>query len=139
MQATDEGGANGEENASQAKNVDTSTHEDDSAAEPEVSRKKKKKLARMTVTDLKKQVKRPEVVEVHDVTSADPLTLVHLKAYRSTVPVPRHWCLKRRYLQVDSTRCVFGEPVRLVVIVGFFLGNRASAASKSHRLSCQST
>lgn len=73
--------------------------------EPELSRKKKKKLARMSITDLKKAVKRPEVVEVHDVTSADPLTLVFLKAYRSTVPVPRHWCLKRRYLQVRGPGC----------------------------------
>jgi splicing factor 3B subunit 2 len=25
--------------------------------------------------------------------------LVFLKAYRNTVPVPRHWCHKRKYLQ----------------------------------------
>jgi splicing factor 3B subunit 2 len=93
-----------EESASHVNAVDASGREDETSAEPEVSRKKKKKLARMTVTELKKQVKRPEVVEVHDVTSADPLTLVHLKAYRSTVPVPRHWCLKRRYLQVCGAR-----------------------------------
>ena len=35
---------------------------------------------------------------MHDVTSADPRLLVHLKGYRNTVPVPRHWCLKRKYL-----------------------------------------
>ncbi len=32
-------------------------------------------------------------------TSQDPRLLVHLKAYRNTVPVPRHWCQKRKYLQ----------------------------------------
>ena len=34
-----------------------------------------------------------------NVTAADPRLLVHLKAYRNTVPVPRHWCHKRKYLQ----------------------------------------
>ena len=33
-----------------------------------------------------------------DVTAADPKLLVHLKAYRCTVPVPRHWSQKRAYL-----------------------------------------
>jgi hypothetical protein len=37
--------------------------------------------------------------QAHDVTSQDPRLLVHLKAYRNTVPVPRHWCQKRKYLQ----------------------------------------
>ena len=37
--------------------------------------------------------------QAHDVTSSDPRLLVHLKAYRNTVPVPRHWCHKRKYLQ----------------------------------------
>jgi splicing factor 3B subunit 2 len=39
------------------------------------------------------------VVEAHDVTSSDPRLLVYLKASRNTVPVPRHWCHKRKYLQ----------------------------------------
>jgi splicing factor 3B subunit 2 len=39
------------------------------------------------------------VVEAHDVTAADPKLLVFLKSYRNTVPVPRHWCHKRKYLQ----------------------------------------
>lgn len=42
--------------------------------------------------------KRPEVVEMWDVTAADPKLLVHLKSYRCTVPVPRHWSQKRAYL-----------------------------------------
>ena len=44
-------------------------------------------------------VTRPDVVEMHDVTARDPKLLVHLKATRNTVPVPRHWCFKRKYLQ----------------------------------------
>ena len=33
-----------------------------------------------------------------DATAADPLLLVHLKAYRNSVPVPRHWSQKRAFL-----------------------------------------
>ncbi|QQP40766.1 Uncharacterized protein FKW44_014920 [Caligus rogercresseyi] len=34
-----------------------------------------------------------------DVTAWDPRLLVHLKSTRNSVPVPRHWCFKRKYLQ----------------------------------------
>ncbi len=47
----------------------------------------------------KQECERPEVVEVWDVTAADPKLLVYLKAYRNSVPVPRHWSQKRHYLQ----------------------------------------
>jgi splicing factor 3B subunit 2 len=40
-----------------------------------------------------------DVVEMHDVTAKDPGLLVLLKSSRNTVPVPRHWCFKRKYLQ----------------------------------------
>ena len=78
---------------------------DDDDGEGGLSKAKKKKLTRMSVSQLKQLVKRPDVVEVHDVTAADPVLLVHLKAYRNTVPVPRHWCLKRKYLQVCCGYC----------------------------------
>ena len=64
-----------------------------------LSKKKKKLLSRLSVAELKQLVQRPDVVEAHDVTSSDPRLLVYLKAYRNTVPVPRHWCAKRKYLQ----------------------------------------
>lgn len=37
-----------------------------------------------------------------DATAADPKLLVFLKSYRNTVPVPRHWCQKRKFLQVNE-------------------------------------
>lgn len=40
------------------------------------------------------------IFQVWDATSADPKLLVFLKSYRNTVPVPRHWSQKRKYLQV---------------------------------------
>jgi len=64
-----------------------------------LSKKQRKKLKRLEVAELKQLVMRADVVEAHDVTSADPRLLVHLKSYRNTVPVPRHWCHKRKYLQ----------------------------------------
>lgn len=64
-----------------------------------LSKKKKKLLTRLSVSELKQLVSRSDVVEAHDITSSDPRLLIHLKAYRNTVPVPRHWCHVRKYLQ----------------------------------------
>lgn len=61
-----------------------------------MSKRKLKKLTRLSVAELKQLVHRPDVVEMHDVTARDPKLLVQLKAYRNTVPVPRHWCFKRK-------------------------------------------
>jgi splicing factor 3B subunit 2 len=70
------------------------------ADEPKkLSKKKKKLMSRLSVAELKQLVQRPDVVEAHDVSSSDPRLLVFLKAYRNSVPVPRHWCHKRKYLQ----------------------------------------
>jgi splicing factor 3B subunit 2 len=64
-----------------------------------LSKRKRKLLSRLSVAELKQLVSRPDVVEVHDVTSMDPKLLVYLKSYRNTVSVPRHWCHIRKYLQ----------------------------------------
>ena len=64
-----------------------------------LSSKALKKMSRLSVAELKQLVARPDVVEAHDVTAADPRLLVYLKGYRNSVPVPRHWCHKRKYLQ----------------------------------------
>jgi len=64
-----------------------------------LSKKKLKQLKRMKVSELKQIVKRPDVVEVWDVTANDPMFLIWLKSYRNSVPVPKHWAQKRKYLQ----------------------------------------
>lgn len=64
-----------------------------------LSKRKLKKLTRLSVAELKQLVQRPDVVEMHDVTARDPKLLVQLKAHRNTVQTPRHWCFKRKYLQ----------------------------------------
>ncbi|KAI9098091.1 hypothetical protein DFS34DRAFT_98345 [Phlyctochytrium arcticum] len=68
-------------------------------ANGEMSKKKLRKLNRLSVAELKQLVRKPEVVDWVDVTAADPKLLVHLKSYRNTVPVPVHWSQKRKYLQ----------------------------------------
>ena len=46
---------------------------------PKISKKKLRKLNRLTVAQLKQLVDRPDVVEMHDVTAQDPKLLIHLK------------------------------------------------------------
>lgn len=64
-----------------------------------LSKRKQKKLQRLTVAELKQLVSKPEVVEWTDVTSDDPRLLVHLRCVRNSVPIPPHWANKRDYLQ----------------------------------------
>ena len=75
---------------------DDSDDDAEDGDQPKVSKRKLKKLTRMSIAQLKQQVARPDVVEMHDVTSRDPLLLVALKSTRNSVPVPRHWCFKRK-------------------------------------------
>ena len=81
---------------------DDMASEGDSDAEGEkkpLSKKKARKLNRLTVAELKQLVKKPEAVEWTDVTASDPRLLLQLKSYRNTVPIPAHWSAKRDYLQ----------------------------------------
>lgn len=65
----------------------------------------------MKIAEVKRYCSRPDVVEVWDATAADPKLLVFLKAYRNTVPVPRHWCQKRKFLQ--GRRGIGKQPFQL--------------------------
>mmetsp|Transcript_24463 Transcript_24463/g.46367 ORF Transcript_24463/g.46367 Transcript_24463/m.46367 type:complete len:573 (+) Transcript_24463:224-1942(+) len=73
--------------------------EGDDDDEKKLSKKKKKMQQRMRIAELKMKCPRPEVVEIWDTTAMDPTLLVGLKATRNSVPVPRHWCQKRKFLQ----------------------------------------
>ena len=63
------------------------------------TKKERKQMKREKIAVLKQLVDRPDVVDVHDVNASDPGLLVHLKSLRNTVPVPRHWSQRRKYLQ----------------------------------------
>lgn len=64
-----------------------------------MSKRKIREMLRPSVADLKRNVPRPDLVEAHDVTANDPEFLINMKAVPGTVPVPRHWGRKRKYLQ----------------------------------------
>ena len=76
--------------------VDSYSDDED---EQQVSKRKLRDLNRPSVAELKRRVKRPDLVEAHDITAPDPDFLLELKAVSGTVPVPRHWGRKRKYLQ----------------------------------------
>jgi splicing factor 3B subunit 2 len=65
----------------------------------QLSKKKQRKVNRLSVAELKRLVKKPEMVEWTDVTAQDPKLLITLKSHRNTIPVPAHWTQKRDYLQ----------------------------------------
>jgi len=90
----DENGAseNPEENQGAEEMVEDSS-------DPKPTKKERKHLKRLKVAVLKQLVSRPDVVDIHDVNASDPLLLVYLKSYRNTVPIPKHWCQKKKYLQ----------------------------------------
>lgn len=89
--------------ADKEKSDDSKPDEDSDDSDDEdtkkMSKKKLRKLNRLSVAELKQLVNKPDVVQVEDVTAADPKLLVLLKATRNSVPVPKHWCQKRKYLQ----------------------------------------
>ncbi|KAF9532757.1 hypothetical protein CPB83DRAFT_846300 [Crepidotus variabilis] len=76
-----------------------SDDDSESGEKKPLSKKKARKMNRLTVAELKQLVRKPEVVEWTDVTASDPRLLLHLKSYRNTVPIPIHWSAKRDYLQ----------------------------------------
>ncbi|CAL4966231.1 unnamed protein product [Urochloa decumbens] len=109
---TDEGAAD----ATKKSSMDDDDDEDDEQEaqkkkEGGLSNKKKKLERRMKIAELKQICNRPDVVEVWDATAADPKLLVYLKAYRNTVPVPRHWSQKRKFLQ--GKRGIEKQPFQL--------------------------
>ncbi|GAO46271.1 DUF382-domain-containing protein [Saitoella complicata NRRL Y-17804] len=90
---------------------DIPSEDSDNEQDQKMSKKKARKMNRLTVAELKQLVKKPDVVEWTDVTAQDPRLLVHLKSYRNTVPVPAHWSQKRDYL--SSKRGIEKPPFEL--------------------------
>jgi splicing factor 3B subunit 2 len=85
--------------------------EDEEAAEPKLSKKKRKERDKLSVAELKALVRKPELVDWTDTSAQDPRLLVHIKSHRNVVPVPSHWSLKREYL--SSKRGVEKAPFAL--------------------------
>lgn len=86
------------ERVNQNKSVKERRRADDGEEKP-ISKRQLKQMSRISVAKLKQLVGRPELVELHDITAKDPVFLLHMKSTKNSVPVPRHWNSKRRYLQ----------------------------------------
>eukprot|EP00606_Chrysophyceae_sp_TOSAG23-5_P000309 GSChrysophyteH2.ASY1.ANO1.564.1 assembled CDS len=89
--------------------------DDHDASTKHLTKRQLRLLRRPTVAQLKKLAARPELVEAHDVTAADPLLLVHLKSVNNSVPVPSHWSHRRKYL--SGKRGVEKPPFQLPAFI----------------------
>jgi splicing factor 3B subunit 2 len=78
---------------------DDEDDDDDDENAKNYSKRKLRQSLRPDVAELKRRVRRPDLVEAHDITAPDPDFLICLKGLPGTVPVPRHWGRKRNYLQ----------------------------------------
>lgn len=101
-------GANNEDQEETAQTNETTTKDesllgkreiDAETGEPKLTRKQKKMQRLAKVAQLKAIARRPDLVELWDVCSPDPMLLIQMKSLRNTVPVPRHWSQKRKFLQ----------------------------------------
>ena len=85
--------------------------ENDINEDKRLSKKKRRHKNRMKISELKQKTSHPEVVEAWDVTAQDPVLLVNLKSVKNTIPVPKHWSQKRKFLQ--NKRGVLKPPFQL--------------------------
>ena len=86
------------DNQNEEMDYETSEDEEEEEQPEALSNKKLRKMKQVPVAQLKQYAKHPEVVEWEDSTAPDPYFLVKLKCIRNTIPVPKHWSRKRRYL-----------------------------------------
>lgn len=98
--------AQGNEKSAAVKVEDHEDEDDDDDDRKAMSKRKLREMLRPSVAQLKRKVARPELVEAHDITAADPEFLIELKSVPGTVPVPRNWGRKRKYLQGKVRSCV---------------------------------
>lgn len=87
-----DGGVNEDENAQ----VDGEQHND------KISKRKLRKMAKPSLSELKKSALYPEVIEWYDCDAQYPALLVKIKSSKNVVPVPAHWQTKREYLSGRS-------------------------------------
>lgn len=88
------------EAASSASAMSGDSDDEDGNKASNLSNRKKRQLRRLNIAALKQIVKRPDLVEIHDCSAPDPLFIIHLKGYRNSISVPKHWAQRRKYLQV---------------------------------------
>ena len=120
--------------AAQRQDDSDDEEEEGDKEQPKISKKKLRRMNRLSVAQLKQLVERPDVVEMHDVTAPDPKLLIHLK-----VMCPSHYCCDWLHFLLF----IFSIPSPLVTrslfhATGVSRGStsRAREALRSHRLTC---
>ncbi|CDH14525.1 related to Cold sensitive U2 snRNA suppressor 1 [Zygosaccharomyces bailii ISA1307] len=71
---------------------------EDNKQETEISRKKLRKAAKPSLTELKQTVPFPELIQWYDCDAQFPHLLASIKTSKNIVPVPEHWQNKKEYL-----------------------------------------
>jgi splicing factor 3B subunit 2 len=94
-------------NAAMAEKDDDDGDDDDDEYNESISKRRIRDMIRPSVAELKRRVERPDLVEAHDVTAADPEFLIQLKAVPGTVPFAplgryQERCVLRTYVMLCS-------------------------------------
>lgn len=71
-------------------------------SEKPVSKKKLRKLAKPTLSQLKSSTTYPQVIEWYDCDARYPYLLASIKSSKNVVPIPSHWQVRREYLSGRS-------------------------------------
>ncbi|CEP62298.1 U2 snRNP complex subunit CUS1 LALA0_S05e02410g [Lachancea lanzarotensis] len=82
--------------------VDTGDTSQPSQQAPQLSNRKQRRLAKISLAELKSKVLYPELVQWYDCDAANPVLLAQIKSSKNVVQVPNHWQLKREYLSGRS-------------------------------------
>lgn len=73
------------------------------ASEPvKLSKRKLRKLAKVSLSELKSACRYPQVIEWYDCDAPSPHLLASIKSSKNVVPIPGHWQMKREYLSGRS-------------------------------------
>ncbi|SCU98326.1 LAFA_0G17150g1_1 [Lachancea sp. 'fantastica'] len=69
---------------------------------PQLSKRKQRRLAKVSLAELKSKVLFPELIQWYDCDAVDPMLLAQIKSSKNVVQVPNHWQLKREFLSGRS-------------------------------------
>lgn len=75
---------------------------EEESQERTISKKKLRKASKPSLTELKRSVAFPELIQWYDCDAPYPYLLASIKSSKNTVPVPEHWQNKKEYLSGRS-------------------------------------
>lgn len=82
--------------------------------------KNKSKHQSISLIELKSYTTFPELVEIYDTTSKNPIFNLEIKTSKNLIPIPKHWLNKKRYLHlkrgIESTTYTLPEYINSIGI-----------------------